>query len=111
MGFFMATFALRVSTGRPAQVAARVRTRRPAQVVEATGGRAPLPSGITEEGTAPPPLALHQVSDLGGKDWKTPQFTRDLVPPVTWAGNFFFPEAGDALSGQGCVNSAVNGTS
>ena len=88
----MAVFACRVRTHRPAQVAAgnvdvftmslvkpwllgflwllllcRVRTRRPAQAVKNTGGeRAPFPSGITEEGTAPPPLALHQVSDLGG---------------------------------------------
>ena len=51
----------------------------------------------------------------GGEDWKTPQFTRDMVPPVTCgsrlgfvstptAGNFFFPEARDASSGRGCVS-------
>ena len=52
---------------------------------------------------------------LGRGGWKTPQFTRDMVPPVTCgsrvdfvstptAGNFFFPGARDASTGRGCVS-------
>ena len=51
---------------------------------------------------------------LGRGGWKTPQFTRDMVPPVTCgsrvdfvstptAGNFFFQGARDASTGRGCV--------